>query len=254
MARTHTHTVATLEISREAFDEIRSKLHSLGPDYDRMLIDSETIDMTSVGLERRGSRPRLREGSQCVYCSDPGNIQCRACAKGSIHMNVAEPFPGYTSERTGEIDWPAHNARGSHHVMWNGSENETVPCGSKRADELADRIIGKDAIETPAKRMDKMVDHVVAGLANARQVAGSHYSGYPLQHWDLVAIFDWDYFQGQITKYLMRWKKKNGIQDLEKAAHFLEKYIEVEKGKLGQVTKETASGPGGSGGSGGISR
>lgn len=67
--------------------------------------------------------------------------------------------------------------------------------------------------------------------ANTRQVGGSHYGMTDLQHWDLVDIFSWDYFQGQITKYLMRWKTKNGVQDLEKAAHFLEKYIELAKKK-----------------------
>jgi hypothetical protein len=69
--------------------------------------------------------------------------------------------------------------------------------------------------------------------ANERQVGGSHYqqSG-AIQHWDYAASNDFDYFQGQITKYITRWRKKNGIADLEKAQHFLEKYIEVEKAKM----------------------
>ena len=62
--------------------------------------------------------------------------------------------------------------------------------------------------------------------ANEKQVDGTHYrSG--IQHWDFVIANDLDYFQGQITKYVTRWKKKNGIKDLEKAQHFLEKYIEA---------------------------
>ena len=32
---------------------------------------------------------------------------------------------------------------------------------------------------------------------------------------------------GQITKYVTRWKKKNGLPDLLKAQHFLQKYIEI---------------------------
>lgn len=63
--------------------------------------------------------------------------------------------------------------------------------------------------------------------ANQRQVGGSHYGLRQRQHWDVVVEFDLDYFQGQITKYVFRWDKKNGIQDLEKAQHFLEKYIEA---------------------------
>lgn len=70
-----------------------------------------------------------------------------------------------------------------------------------------------------------------AGGANDTQVGGSHYRGAPVQHWDMVAMHGLDYFQGQITKYVMRWRKKNGLQDLYKARHFLQKYIEVEEAK-----------------------
>jgi hypothetical protein len=65
--------------------------------------------------------------------------------------------------------------------------------------------------------------------ANKRQVGGSHYkkSGV-LEHWDLVAIYNWDYFQARTIAYVMRWREKGGIQDLEKARHFLDKYIELE--------------------------
>jgi hypothetical protein len=64
--------------------------------------------------------------------------------------------------------------------------------------------------------------------ANDRQVGGTHYAA-PIQHWDYAASHDFDYFQGQITKYVTRWKKKGGVQDLEKAAHFLAKYIELAR-------------------------
>lgn len=62
--------------------------------------------------------------------------------------------------------------------------------------------------------------------ANDRQVDGTHYRS-EIQHWDYVIANDLDYFQAQITKYVTRWKKKNGIKDLEKAQHFLEKYLET---------------------------
>ena len=34
--------------------------------------------------------------------------------------------------------------------------------------------------------------------------------------------------EGNAIKYLVRWKDKNGLQDLEKAKHFLELLIELE--------------------------
>jgi len=75
--------------------------------------------------------------------------------------------------------------------------------------------------------------------ANDRQVAGTHYQGprcfncgYSIEHWDVVEMFGLSYLEGQITKYVMRWKKKNGIEDLVKAQHYLEKLIEVEQFRL----------------------
>lgn len=62
--------------------------------------------------------------------------------------------------------------------------------------------------------------------ANDKQVGGSHYKHGGEEHWDRVARLKLDYMQGQITKYVERWKDKNGIEDLRKAQHFLEKYIE----------------------------
>ena len=65
-------------------------------------------------------------------------------------------------------------------------------------------------------------------LANNRQIGGNHYQTQ-IQHWDYVVANDFDYFQGQITKYITRWKRKNGIADLYKAQHFLDKYIELAR-------------------------
>lgn len=65
--------------------------------------------------------------------------------------------------------------------------------------------------------------------ANTYQVGGTHYQKQRIQHWDFVAANNLDYFQGQITKYVSRWRDKNGIDDLLKAQHFLEKYIEIQR-------------------------
>lgn len=77
--------------------------------------------------------------------------------------------------------------------------------------------------------------------ANERQIGGKHYKKDPgvIEHWDIVWQWGLDYFQGQITKYVMRWRDKGGLQDLEKARHFLDKYIELQRAKAlsGKVGK-----------------
>lgn len=76
--------------------------------------------------------------------------------------------------------------------------------------------------------------------ANTRQVGGTHYKTGGEEHWDRVHRLELDYFQGQITKYVERCWKKNGLQDLEKARHFLDKYIELHGGVVKAEAPEEA--------------
>jgi hypothetical protein len=81
--------------------------------------------------------------------------------------------------------------------------------------------------------------------ANERQVGGDHYKVGGEEHWDRVARLGLDYFQAQITKYVERCWEKNGLQDLEKAQHFLQKYIELQTseptGRLQRTVKASES-------------
>lgn len=57
---------------------------------------------------------------------------------------------------------------------------------------------------------------------NERQVGGTHYKS-EYQHWDFVLDTHMNYLYGCATKYISRWRKKNGVQDLEKSIHYLQK-------------------------------
>lgn len=58
--------------------------------------------------------------------------------------------------------------------------------------------------------------------ANDTQVGGDHYK-CKYEHWDFVLDIGLDYILGCATKYVFRWRKKNGVEDLRKAKHYLEK-------------------------------
>jgi hypothetical protein len=58
------------------------------------------------------------------------------------------------------------------------------------------------------------------------QIGGDHYKRNTIQPWDYVVANNLDYFQGSIIKYVTRWKDKGGLEDLKKAQHFLNKYME----------------------------
>lgn len=59
--------------------------------------------------------------------------------------------------------------------------------------------------------------------ANDRQHGGDHYKKREYQHWDFVCDIGLHYLLGCATKYVARWKDKNGREDLEKAVHYIEK-------------------------------
>lgn len=63
--------------------------------------------------------------------------------------------------------------------------------------------------------------------ANETQVGGSHYKGKTIQPWDYIAANDIGYFEGNIIKYVSRWRDKGGVDDLKKARHYLDKLIEL---------------------------
>lgn len=67
--------------------------------------------------------------------------------------------------------------------------------------------------------------------ANDTQVAGNHYKQFRIEPWD--AIIDWrlGYLDGNAVKYLSRWRHKNGLEDLKKARHYIDKLIETEMEK-----------------------
>jgi hypothetical protein len=65
----------------------------------------------------------------------------------------------------------------------------------------------------------------LVGSVNQQQVGGGHYKLRAFQHWDFVLANGLGYFEGQITKYICRWREKNGVVDLEKAMHYLAKLI-----------------------------
>ena len=65
---------------------------------------------------------------------------------------------------------------------------------------------------------------------NNRQEGGSHYKTLAIQPWDYIIQNNLGFLEGNVIKYVTRWRTKEGVQDLQKARHFLDKLIEVNNG------------------------
>lgn len=64
-----------------------------------------------------------------------------------------------------------------------------------------------------------------------KQVGGTHYNSKKIQPWD--AMEEWlskeqfsGFLVGNVIKYVARYGSKNGLEDLKKAQHYLDKLIQ----------------------------
>lgn len=74
------------------------------------------------------------------------------------------------------------------------------------------------------------------GTARDSQVGGDHYAKHKIQHWDIVEEYGLNYFEGAVVKYVLRHRDKNGVQDLKKARHTLDRLIEIEEARSAERT------------------
>lgn len=54
----------------------------------------------------------------------------------------------------------------------------------------------------------------------SEQVGGTHYQGTDVQPVELAEKFGLGFCAGSVLKYLYRYKRKNGLEDLKKAMHY----------------------------------
>lgn len=82
----------------------------------------------------------------------------------------------------------------------------------------------------PVKNMDKETIQKELDAYRASLKSPSHYGG----DWEIGEFIynqGLDFYQGNAIKYICRYEKKGGKEDLKKAISYLEKLIELKYGK-----------------------
>jgi len=82
--------------------------------------------------------------------------------------------------------------------------------------------------------MKKEIGLAKSSKADKTQIGGSHYKDMPIQVSDYVYSNNFNWYQGNIIKYISRYNKKNQnidlqIQDIEKAIHYAQLLIDKLK-------------------------
>lgn len=60
------------------------------------------------------------------------------------------------------------------------------------------------------------------------QIGGSHYRNKGIQPIELIVALNLNFIEGNIVKYITRYKEKNGVQDLMKCIHYSQLAIELK--------------------------
>lgn len=82
--------------------------------------------------------------------------------------------------------------------------------------------------------MQQMLRDSAIGALNV-QVDGNHYKDQAIQPVEYIHANNIGYMEGNVIKYVSRWRKKNGIKDLEKAKHYIDLLIELEARKCSEI-------------------
>jgi hypothetical protein len=80
---------------------------------------------------------------------------------------------------------------------------------------------------TPEEEQE--LEHMLTTSALNKQVGGSHYRDKGIQPIIYIHANDLGFCEGNVVKYVTRWREKNGIADLRKAIHYLELLIELNE-------------------------
>lgn len=75
------------------------------------------------------------------------------------------------------------------------------------------------------------------------QIGGNHYSVMDIQPAEYILRNKIGYAEGNVIKYVSRWRSKGGISDLRKARHYLDLLIEIEESLTPNLIKDSEHGP-----------
>ena len=67
-----------------------------------------------------------------------------------------------------------------------------------------------------------------------------HYTQYKVEPFTFLMLNNIPFAEASVCKYVLRWRKKNGLEDLRKAARIIEMMIELETNKSDYLAKKTS--------------
>ena len=77
-------------------------------------------------------------------------------------------------------------------------------------------------------------DGLEKAFPQSRQVGGSHYKNFRIQPYEFISKNNLSFFQGNVVKYVCRYQRKGGAEDIKKIMH----YCQLELLKMKDMEKK----------------
>ena len=110
-----------------------------------------------------------------------------------------------------EIDFDVHQFAG--HVIYAGKSNK--------------HYIGQFESSWQKKYFEYYAESILKD-PTSDQVGGNHYKDLKIQPTEFIHANNIPFIEGNIIKYVIRHRSKNGIEDLKKAKHYIDLLINFE--------------------------
>jgi hypothetical protein len=96
-------------------------------------------------------------------------------------------------------------------------------------EEALDRLLTNEGWTVSTSSEDGQMIAMQTSNALNVQVGGDHYKKLKIQPIEFIHANNIPFIEGNIIKYIVRWRDKNGIKDLEKVKHYVDLLISLEK-------------------------
>ena len=131
---------------------------------------------------------------------------------------MSDFFPGFEPTQTSVYVTTTQAAHGVEATVYSGGGTALQPRESISDTSVKTVVDGSNNVEE--KNLLQKYS------SQAKQVGGDHYKQTTLQPWDVVSAWGLDPWSANVVKYIQRFHRKNGKEDLQKAAHYLEYLID----------------------------
>ena len=109
---------------------------------------------------------------------------------------------------------------------------------TKTLDSIRRLIMSLEFSDLEANKQSSLISQITNMLQSMYQMpiptknsttSPSYYGDYVIKPIDFIVNNDIPFAEGCIIKYVVRWKQKNGVEDLKKAKVYLDKLIKLDE-------------------------